>query len=96
MDSDLHVLRYQETIDNAIKTFSEAISADIYSLITTAMPKKAQLIVLRAVNLKTPIILLQSLLVKNSKVNVVLFDFHFLCFFPIRESLYAFKLCSKI
>lgn len=37
---DLHVLRYQETLDNAIKTFSEAISADIYSLITTAMPKK--------------------------------------------------------
>ncbi|MGY3804660.1 hypothetical protein ACWNT8_11385 [Pigmentibacter ruber] len=37
---DLHVLRYQESIENSVKTFSDAVSADIYNLITTALPKK--------------------------------------------------------
>lgn len=37
---DLHVLRYHETLENAIKTYAEAISSDVYSMIITAMPKK--------------------------------------------------------
>ncbi|WGL59958.1 hypothetical protein QEJ31_15605 [Pigmentibacter sp. JX0631] len=37
---DLHVLRYQESIDNSVKSYSESISADIYNLLTSALPKK--------------------------------------------------------
>ncbi|WP_397600664.1 hypothetical protein [Silvanigrella sp.] len=37
---DLHVFRYQEAINNAVKSFSEAISSDIQTMIFESMPKK--------------------------------------------------------
>lgn len=37
---DLHTLRYQEAIDNAVKSYSEAIANDIQTMIFSAMPKK--------------------------------------------------------
>ncbi len=37
---DLHVLRYQEAIDNTVKTYSEAIATDIQTMIFSSMPKK--------------------------------------------------------
>lgn len=37
---DLHVLRYQEAIDNTVKSYSDAIAADIQTMIFASMPKK--------------------------------------------------------
>jgi hypothetical protein len=37
---DLHVLRYQEAIDNTVAAYSDAIATDIQSMIFSAMPKK--------------------------------------------------------
>ena len=40
---DLHVLRYQEVVQNAVKAFSDSIANDIQSMIFASMPKKGEL-----------------------------------------------------
>ncbi len=37
---DLHVLRYQEAIDNTVKSYSDAIATDVQTMIFSSMPKK--------------------------------------------------------
>jgi hypothetical protein len=37
---DLHGLRYQEAIDNTVKSYSDAIANDIQTMIFSSMPKK--------------------------------------------------------
>jgi hypothetical protein len=37
---DLHVLRYQEAVDSAVKSFANTVASDVLKTIFASMPKR--------------------------------------------------------